>query len=98
MAITPNLFSAKTTDGDSAIFEFKPKNTNRKTLTLRIWGTWNGATVTLYGSHDGTTYGAITNGAFTTDYFDNLNNYNFPFLKLTISSVGGSTSLSAHIQ
>lgn len=94
---TPNLYNGATTNVDSNIIEFKSKNGMTRNLTLSIWGTWGTATVTLYGSHDGITYKPITNGVFTADYFDNLNNYKFSFLKLTISGAGG-TNLNAHIQ
>lgn len=97
MATTPNLMSAKTTNGDSTVLHFNPKNRDYRALTLSIWGTWDGATVTIYGSHDGTTYKAVNSGAFTTDWFDNLEYY-FPYIKLTVSSAGATTSLSAHIE
>lgn len=97
MAITPNLMSAKTDNGDSNIMNFKPKNKEYRAMTLSIWGTWDGATVTMNGSHDGTTYKPIDSGAFTDDFFDNIEYY-FPYLKLTISSAGASTSLNAHIE
>lgn len=97
MAITPNLFSARTTDGDSTVLNFKPKNRQYKVCTLSIWGTWDGATVTIYGSHDGTTYKAVTDGAFTADVLKNIEIY-FPYLKLTLSNDGASTSINAHIE
>lgn len=97
MAITPNLFSARLTDGDSSIITLNPKNRNPRVYTLSIWGTWDGATVTIYGSHDGTTYKAVTDGAFTADTLKNIEFY-FPYIKLTLSNDGATTSINAHIQ
>lgn len=91
------LMSAKTTNGDSTILQISKKNRDYRAMTMRIWGTWDGATVTMYGSDDGSTYGAIDNGTFTTNFFDNIEYY-APYLKLTISGAGASTSLSAFVE
>ena len=89
----PTLLNAQATDGDGAIVDWN----GNKEGTLQISGTWNGATVTIYGSlDDGTTFKAPTNSAYTEDVITSFQ-MGPGKVKATISSAGASTSLSAYI-
>lgn len=64
---------------------------------LSVWGTFNGATVTISFSPDGTTYIDSPSAVFTAADSP-IVDYPAGTLKATISSAGGSTSLNAKIQ
>lgn len=85
-----SLLVAKTTDGDGTALRFNGGN-----ATLHIFGTFDGATVTLNGSTDGgRTWTAIA--AKTAAYIGPLNGYGAMDIKATISSAGTS-SLNCNI-
>ena len=66
-------------------------------MTFAAWGTWDTATVTLeYSPDGGTTWIAV--GSDTTLTADGVANFQLPagtYIRATVSSVGGSTSVSA---
>ncbi len=88
------ILTSATQNGDSSIV------TRRQRATLIITGTWDTATATLKVSPDnGTTWVDVPDGAFTDDTVKIVDNETDPpnasTFKLTLSSVGASTSLSA---
>jgi len=69
---------------------------------LNVYGTWDGATVTLTASTEaGGTFSPIRDaygtqvGVFTEDTFTNIDSSKVARGKLTVTNAGGSTSLTA---
>lgn len=62
MATYATLFSAQGSNatGTAAVWEKSGVD-----LTVHVWGTFGGGTVTIEGSHDGTNYTALTGMSFT---------------------------------
>lgn len=82
--------------GDTALPVTGAERPNR---SVQASGTWNGATLTLQGSNDGTTYFVLTDTAgtpgnlsFTADGLKQVRE-NTAFTKPVLSGGGGSTSL-----
>ena len=83
---------AVTSNSTSDIVTFFLEDANR---TITIAGTWDTATVTLSASPDGgTTWVALTGGAFTADTLSNFTLARGYSLKGVVSSVGAGTILS----
>jgi len=98
-----DLFTNQTVDGSSIAFRLRPDDGNREDQSiLLVYGTWDGATVTLTVSNDrdGTfvplrdAYGAQI-GVFTADSGVSVDAGKHAFGKLTLSDAGASTSISA---
>lgn len=70
---------------------------NNKPGTLQISGTWDGATVTIKGSLDGTNYIAPANSAFIADVVTDFE-MSTGYVQAVVSSAGGSTSLTAILE
>lgn len=95
----PNLFSERTTDGNSPAKDFRTTRRYQggNTYTVYAYGTWDGATVKFQGSLDGNYWIDIVNASYTVDRIDNLilaTNY----IRAVISGAGASTSLNVHIK
>ena len=88
------LFVARTTDGNSASIALFP---GFRDYTLLVTGTFDGATVTIQGSHDNTTFAAL--GSSTT--VTTVGQVNFqtavPFIRANISNDGASTNLNVWV-
>jgi len=66
--------------------------------TLYVWGTWDGATVTLQASPDnGTTWIDLEDATFTQNTVTNITLHTMNQIRASISGAGGSTSLNAKI-
>jgi len=75
----------------------QPAEWNGGQGTLHIFGTWDGATVTMEGSLDGDNWDAINGiSAFTDDYFGPVSDAGNCFIRANVSGVGTS-SLTAKI-
>lgn len=89
----PILLDSQTTDGDGTTIDW----TGNHEGTIQVSGTWDGATVTVYGSlDDGTTWASPTNGTFTADKIVEFQ-MGTGKVKATITSAGASTDLSAWV-
>lgn len=92
MAYNVTLMTARTSNGTDGA-----QGWSGGRAIVSAWGTWNGATVQISFTPDGTTFIDTSGATFTADGTAEVV---FPAgqLKATISSAGGSTSLSAKIQ
>ena len=88
------LMTGKTTDGDSNISEFVHGESDKVVCGQ---GTWDGATITLKVSPSDGVWIDIDQGDFTDDFVKRVAICHNMRLKGTISSAGGSTSLSMWI-
>lgn len=89
----PQLLDGATVDGNGAAADW---NGNKKG-TLQIVGTWDGATVTIYGSIDkGVNYTAPSNSAYTEDVITSFD-MGTGKVRATVSSAGASTNLNAYV-
>lgn len=89
----PQLLNSAKTDGSGTAIDW---NGNKKG-TLQIAGTWDGATVTIYGSIDsGATYTAPNNSSYTEDVITSFE-MGPGKVKATVSSAGASTDLNAYV-
>ena len=88
------FFTARTSYGSSSVVQLKP---GYRDYTLLVTGVFNGATVTLEGSSDNSTFSAL--GSSTTVTVVGQVNFQtaVPYLRATVSAVGGSTSLTIAI-
>ena len=66
--------------------------------TVCVYGTWDGATVTIQVSPDGSTWIDLEDATFTDDIATNINLNDLWQIRANISSAGGSTSLTAEIR
>ena len=88
------LMLNQTANGDSRT-SVMPTNQNS---TVHISGVWNTATATIYLSPLGKNlWVAATNGVFTANTVKDMALNNELELKITLSSVGASTSLTAYL-
>ena len=88
------LFNARTTDGNSDPYEIPARKVGASRIfTVHVFGTFNGATVTLEVSYDGSTYIAIPSASWTSASVQNLD-IRTRYIRAVIASAGGSTSLS----
>jgi len=101
-----DLFTNQTTAGSSVAFRLRPDDGSRDDQALLlVYGTWDGASVTLTVSNDRTgtfvpmrdAYGAQI-GVFTADSGVSVDVGKHAFGKLTLSGEGGSTSISAEFE
>ncbi len=87
------LLKNATADGNGAASDW---NGNQKG-TLQIVGTWDGATVTIYGSlNDGEDYAAPSNSAYTADVITSFE-MGPGKVRATVSNAGSSTDLNAYV-
>ena len=86
------FFTARTTDGTSAVMELKPGYRN---YTLLITGVMGGATVNLQTSIDNITWGAV--GSSTTVTIVGAINFaiSSTYLRIILSAAGGATSVTS---
>jgi len=84
------LLTARTTDGTDGA---EPWSSNGPG-TLHVFGTWDGATVTISGSGDGVNFDVPVGAIYTSDSIEEFEAGNIN-VKATISSAGASTSLTA---
>lgn len=97
---TLTLASALAGDGSTSVGRVKtvPGNNLRETVLIIGNGTWNGATLTLQVSADGSTYVGLQNesgtaiGAFTSDFAINLELPKGVRFKGVVSGSGSPTS------
>lgn len=95
------FFAARTTDGTSTAYPFLFPN---KRGQLSVYGTWDGATMTLYSSPDsGTTYVVVKDAvgndlAFTSDRSIIIEAPVGEKLRCVLSNDGASTSLTAKLE
>ena len=88
------LLSAQTSNGDGSIVEVF----EREYALIRVYGTWDGATVTAYADFDDSgTYCVLATSAWTADDIKQIYLKPGVKIKLTVSSAGASTSLSSEI-
>lgn len=97
MATYPNLLNARTTDGSGTPLELKRALHVPREGSLFIFGTFNGCTVTIQDSMDGSTWFDIPSGAFTAKARVNYQTH-AKYVRATVSSAGASTSVSAHYE
>lgn len=84
------LFAARTTNGSG----IATPNTSYL-QTVYCWGTFDGATVTLEGSPDSTEWFPLT--SFTGKAVKGIG-LNARFLRGTVSSAGGTTSINLTVE
>jgi len=97
MSTYPNLLNARTTSGNGTAITLKrPLNVPREG-SIFIFGTFDGCTVTLQDSMDGTEWFDLPSGAFTVKSRVNLQTH-AKQLRAVVSSAGASTSVSAHFE
>lgn len=93
MAAT-SLFSAQTGNGNSSVAEIE----QREYSLIRVYGTFDGCTVTAYADFDASgTYCLIAAGVWTSEDIKQIYLKPGVRLRLTLSSAGGSTSISAEV-
>lgn len=96
MAFLPNILNGATTN-TSGTKALSPTPSKAASGDLFISGTFDGATVTLYGSMDNTTFAAYASGVFTAPTIYRLET-RMRYLKATITGAGGSTNISVHFE
>lgn len=88
------LFTAQTANGDSSVFDA----VHREYSLIRVYGTFDGATVTAYADFDESgTYCILADGVWTSADIKTLYFKPGVKFKLTLSSAGASTSISAEV-
>lgn len=97
MARYPNLLNAQTTSANGVAITLKrPLNVPREG-SLFIFGTFDGATVTIQDSMDGTEWFDVPSGAFTAKSRANYQTH-AQYVRAVVSGAGASTSVSAHYE
>lgn len=95
MSVT-TLFSAKTSNGDSAIITVP--DSGREYSLIRVYGTFGGCTVQASVDFDNSgTYCNLVDGAWTVEDVKQVYLKPDVKLKLTVSGAGGSTSIDSEI-
>lgn len=87
------IASAMTANGSSAAYKWSEKQFQDWFANLQVIGTFDGATLTIEATMDGTNWTPIDNGAFTTPLLRVLR-LKYCQIRATVSSAGASTSLS----
>ncbi len=64
--------------------------------TLHVFGTWDTATITIEGSLDGITWTPLVAASYTADTITTFE-AGISYVRGVLSSVGGSTSVSAYL-
>lgn len=89
------LLSGATANGPGPELGFvQPQLQKRK--TLQIWGTFDGATITIEVSPDGVQWNPLPDGAFTAADVKDLK-VSASKVRAVVSGAGASTSVSAAI-
>ncbi len=88
------LLSNATVNGAGTEFRFEPLSAWPK--TLQIWGTFDGATVTIEVSPDEVQWNPLPDGAFTAADVKDLK-ISTEKIRAVISGAGASTNLNAAI-
>ena len=86
------MLDAATSDGDGATtYTFLGDGMQR---TIEIYGTWDGATVSIQSNGSGV---ELTDGSFTADAVKNIAGGPEEVIKANIATAGASTSLTVEI-
>lgn len=96
MATPINITGTLTSNGSSTAYDWSAKQFQDWEANVQVIGTFNGATVTLEATMDGTNWTPIDNGDFTTPLL-RLMRLRYCKIRATVSSAGASTSLAVLI-